>query len=295
MTKPPAIDTVAILGLGLMGASLGLAAQRRHAARRVVGWARREETRRQALAGGMVDAVAETPAEAVREAQLVVCCLPVLRIADCARSCRDALPAGSVFTDVGSTKSELVVAVTEALRGSRAHFVGSHPVAGSDQTGLAAARETLYDGAVVVVTPPDGRTAPGLDVVEAWWRAIGAQVRVMSPEAHDQMIARTSHLPHLTACALTQTVLAGTGADAEALCGSGFRDSTRIAAGSEEIWHDIIKTNREAVQAALRGFEAELGRMRGMVERGDFEELKQYLAAARALRRDMRGGGVTGR
>lgn len=295
MTAARPIDTLAILGLGLMGASLGLAARRRGVATRVVGWARRAETRERAVARGIVDAAEESPAEAVREAQVVVCCLPVLSMADCARNCRDALPAGSVFTDVGSTKAELVDAVSAALRGSRGSFVGSHPIAGSDQTGLEAARETLYEGAVVVVTPPDGRTAPGMEAVVALWRGLGAQVRIMTPAAHDQLIARTSHLPHLAACALTQAVLGGAASDAEVLCGSGFRDSTRIAAGSEEIWHDIIKTNREAVDAALRGYEAELGRIRGLVARGDFEGLKQYLATARALRRDMRGGGVTGR
>lgn len=284
------LDTLAIVGLGLMGASLGLAAKRRGVAGRVVGYARRAETRDAALARGMVDAVAADPAEAVRGADLVVFCLPVLSTAQAVQACRAGWTGREVITDVGSTKAELHREIEAVLAGTGVHFVGSHPIAGSDRTGLEAARADLYEQAVVVITPPDGRQAPGMDRVVACWEAVGAVVKLMTPDGHDRTVARTSHLPHLVAAALASAVLGTEAESRRLLCGSGFRDSTRIAAGSEELWHDILRTNHAAVAGALDEFDHELAQVRRLLAGGDFAGLKHYLATAREQRRAFGAG-----
>ncbi len=284
------IDTLAIVGLGLMGASLGLAARQRGIARRVVGSARRSETRAEALRRGVVDVACEQPGEAVREAELVVFCLPVLTIFDAIAACGKDFRRGSVVTDVGSTKTDLARTIGPLLAGTGVQFVGSHPIAGSEQTGLEAARADLYEGAVVVVTPPDGRMAPGFEAVRELWAAVGGVVETMTPEAHDRVLARTSHLPHLAAAALVRAVLGQSGEDVAGFCGSGFRDTTRVAGGSEDLWHDIVKTNGNAIGAELAAYSGELERLRDLVARGDFEGVRAFLAQARDWRKNMRAG-----
>ena len=277
------IDTLAIVGLGLMGASLGLAVRARGLARHVVGSARREETRTEALQRGIVDAVHATALEAVRDADLVVFCLPVLSIPESVQGCRAALRKGCVVTDVGSTKAELAQAIVPLLSDTGACFVGSHPIAGSEQTGLAAARADLYANAVVVMTPPDGRSAAGSAAVRALWEGVGSTVVVMTPEAHDRMLARTSHLPHLAAAALVRTALAGD-PGAAGFCGSGFRDTTFTFIAFKAIWHDIVKTNHAALETELAAFASEITQLRQLIADGKFDAVRRWLAEARRMR-----------
>lgn len=278
---------IAIIGLGLMGGSLGLAVKRRLPRVHVAGYARRAETRRKALRRGAVDSAHEDPVEAAKGADLVVLCLPVLLIPVFARLCRPHLRAGCVVTDVGSTKAELGADLGRVFRDGRATFVGSHPIAGSDETGLESARGDLYENAVVVVTPPGrGRaTARATARVKGFWKNLGARIVVMSPGAHDRIIARTSHLPHLVAAALVSNLYRDGRANAGRLCGPGFRDTTRIAGGSEAIWHDIVKTNRAAVERELAAFGRALDQVRAMIRKGAFEQVRRFLSASRRKRR----------
>jgi prephenate dehydrogenase len=259
----------------------------------VAGYARRAETRRRALAMRAVDAVFDTPGAAVEGADLVVLCVPVLAIPELARACGGRWDPGAVITDVGSTKAELAAGVRRALRGARAVFVGSHPMAGSEATGIEAARAQLYERSLVIVTPDAGVSERAAERVMRFWRGLNCRVLRMTPMQHDRLIARTSHLPHLAAAALVKSVLGGRGADVAALCGPGFRDATRIAAGSEDMWHDIVKTNRRFVLRELDRFGAALDRVRTLVARGDFEALRSLLAEARAARQ--RFGGLAGK
>lgn len=279
---------VAILGLGLMGASLGLAARRRRVAACVAGYARREATRAAALDGGIVHEVFADPAAAVQDAELVVLCVPILSMAPLASVCAKRLGPKAIVTDVGSTKAALQANMATALRGSRATFVGSHPIAGSDATGLEAARGDLYDGAVVVVTPAAAGSAAARararQFVREFWSALGARVVEMDAAEHDRALARTSHLPHLVAAALVRAVLAGDRAALARLCGTGFRDTTRIAAGSEEMWHDVLRTNRDGIRAALDTFAGEIEQVRALLDAGRFDELRAYLGECRDLR-----------
>ena len=276
--------TVAIIGMGLMGGSLGMVLRRKGLAH-VKGYARREETRREALAIGAVDEVCATPAEAVKGADMVVLCTPVLTIPALVNECRAGFGPGTVVTDVGSTKTEVVNRVVPILAGSEVHFVGSHPMAGAEKSGLEAARVDLYEGAMTAVTPTAGVPTGAIDAVMDLWAGAGSRVILMSPEEHDALVARTSHLPHLVASLLVTAAVEEEGADKfRALCGPGFRDTTRVAGGSPEMWHDIVKSNRSAILAALQKYHGEVGDLIAAIERGDFEALREQLDRGRRLR-----------
>ena len=281
-----AFQRVTILGLGLMGGSLGLALRRRGVAREVIGWARRPETASAALAAGAVTGTAGTPEEAVRGAELVVVGTPISFIAPLVKACAAAVADGAVVTDVGSTKGEIMRGLAGCWPDGRATFVGSHPMAGSERSGLEAARAGLYEGAMVAVTPPAAANPEAVErVCRLWWN-VGGSVRVMDPDTHDRLVARTSHLPHLAAAALFEAVL-GANPDAESVsfCGSGFRDTTRVAAGSAEMWRDVVFTNRAAVLAALDRFTQALGAVREQIAAGDEPGVQAFLARVCEVRR----------
>jgi prephenate dehydrogenase len=278
------MKNTAIIGLGLMGASLGLSLKQRGLAR-VHGYARRDETRKLALARGICDKVYDSAGAAAAEADIVVLCVPVLAMSSIVNDLSGSLRNNAIITDVGSTKGEVCRQISGRLS-QGAVFVGSHPLCGSDETGLESARSDLYQGAVVIVTPKDDVPQAAVNAIEDFWVAVGGKVTVMDPDAHDRIIARTSHLPHLAASILVASVL-GDSEEAVKYCGSGFRDTTRIAGGSEDIWHDIVKSNSRAVLDELGKFSALLDEMRGMIDRGDFEQVRKFLADARRLRRKL--------
>jgi len=236
----------------------------------------------------MVDSAFDRPEDAVNESDAVVFCVPVLAIPDLAGICKAHFSGDCIVTDVGSTKAELMSELVAVFLDISATFVGSHPLAGSEKNGLEAARGDLYEGATVIVTPPirdmeQDRSAVAR--VKELWEGIGARVSVMGPEEHDRIIARTSHLPHLVASALVNSVCRKQGEKVVEFCGAGFGDTTRIASGSEDIWHDIVKSNRLSVRRELSEFIKIFNRVRVMIEQGDFEGVRQFLAEAREKRR----------
>lgn len=279
----------------MMGGSLGLALRKMRAAEMICAYARREETRSLALELGVADEVEAEVEPAVDGADLVVFCVPVLAIPDLSRRCISAFAEGCVVTDVGSTKLQLVKEMDDVLAGTGATFVGSHPIAGSERTGLEAAREDLYRGALVAVTPravPDAGD-PSVVRVCDFWKGLGCEVKMMGPGDHDRVIAATSHLPHVVASLLVETAVREDTAGPEGLWGGGLRDTTRIAAGSEDIWHDIVKTNKDFVSSELQRFSELLDRVRSMIEHGDFDAVKAFLAESRRKRQalDSKRGG----
>jgi prephenate dehydrogenase len=280
------VKKLAIIGLGLMGGSLGLAAKKKNVAERVSAYARREETRKAALDCGAVDEVFDNPADAVEGADIVVLCVPVLSSLDLVKQCLSSLPSNCIVTDVGSTKAGLARELEPVFADVEAVFVGSHPICGSEKTGIGNAGEDLYEGAVTVIAPEGGKElAP--DVVsrlKQLWEGVGSRVIELDTEAHDRMIARTSHLPHLVASMLVAAVCRDMEPGLADLCGSGFRDTTRLAAGSEDVWHDIVKSNKESVALELAEFEKIIQQTRSMVEAGDFDGVKSFLASAQDLR-----------
>ena len=283
---------VAILGLGLMGGSLGMALRNLTRDRpHVRGYARREETRDAALSDGVVDSVFDDPADCCVGADIVVVCVPVFAIEDVLRESLAGIEQGTVVTDVGSTKNALSEKAARLLARQGAIFVGSHPIAGSEASGIEAARADLYNNAVVVVTPNSDTPQSCIDDVYRLWASLGSRVRQMSALVHDELLARTSHLPHLVAAVLTRAVLRDD--EADAFCGSGFLDSTRIASGTEDIWLDIVQSNREAILVELDVMRDELYALRALVAHGGDEDVRSYLRDARMKRIRMEDDGIT--
>jgi prephenate dehydrogenase len=239
--------TVAILGPGLIGGSLALALAERGLAKRLFIYARSAHALDAIRLAGIDAELSGNPSEAVREADVVVLCVPIEAMPALVLECRDALKPGALVTDVGSVKGSVDAALAPLLAG-RALWIGSHPMAGSEQSGFVAARPDLFENAAVIVTPT-AQTAPGAQArAEKFWRALGARVFTLSPEKHDHTVAEISHLPHLLAALLVLN------ADAAGLplVGGGFRDSTRIASGAPELWIEILRSNRVAVADACK-------------------------------------------
>ena len=230
-----------------------------------------------------LDSVFDSLAPAVEGADVVVICVPVLSTIELVKECISSISDGCVVTDVASTKADLAGALKSVFEDSKAEFVGSHPICGSEKTGIGNARADLYEGSVTVVTPGQGDDE-AVARLRTLWAGVGSKVLEMTPEAHDRMIARTSHLPHLVASMLVAAVCRDDEPGLSDLCGSGFRDTTRIAAGSEEVWHDIVKTNRSSVARELAEFERIVGHVRALVEAEDFDGVKGFLASAQNLR-----------
>ena len=284
MDKP---KNIAILGLGLMGASLALALKKRGYSGRLLGYARRETTRNQAVQDGMFDEVFADPAECVGDADIVVVCVPIWTIAKLAEEIVGALKPNAIVTDVGSTKSELLKTLEPLFADSNAFFVGSHPIAGSEKTGIEAGDPDLYEGRLTVVCPSDDTPAEAEQAVTGLWKAAGAEVVEMSPTAHDAMLASTSHLPHMVAAALARSVADGDPAGKADFCGTGFKDTTRVASGSADMWVDIIDTNRTALEAELDRFHGELQGLIHILRSGNGDDIRQWLEEAAATRNEM--------
>ena len=285
MTKEPCIS---IVGLGLMGASLAMALRKRGYAGRLVAYARKEETRREALARGIVDEAFDDPDAAIGVATLVVLCAPIRSCAELAVDVAPALKPGTLVTDVGSTKGWICRQMAGIL--PPGVFVGSHPIAGSEKQGLQAASADLYENALTVV-------AGHLDVPEAaaarvadFWQSAGARTCRMDPEDHDRLLARTSHLPHVAAAALAKAIGRDSAEQVGAFCGTGFYDSTRVASGSIEMWNDILMTNAPAVAEELRAFKSEVERVYDDLQAGRFGAVAQFLECARTARAELLKG-----
>ncbi len=291
----PGDGTVAVIGLGLMGGSLALALRRRGAAARVVGCSRREEVRRAAIENGAVDWAVERPDLAADGADVVVVCAPVSRIPQLVMRVAPVARKGALVTDVGSTKRWILERSAQAAQAAGVALVGSHPIAGSEQQGFEAAREDLYEGAVAVVTT-DGAGEADLARAERLWTSVGARVVRMTAAEHDRWIARTSHLPHLAA-ALVARCAARDGDDARRvglLCGPGFRDTTRVAGGSPDLWRDIVETNRDSIAAELDCLAAGLQELSAAIREGTFAKVRELLEEGRRGRAELLGGGDPG-
>jgi prephenate dehydrogenase len=282
----PALPRVAIVGVGLIGGSIGLALRERGLAAEVVGIGRRAASLEKAAKFGTIDRGVTNLAEGVAGVDLVVVATPVAAIVDAVRSVAQAAPLASI-TDAGSTKAEICRLVRRPAEGNPiagavppGRFVGSHPLAGDHRTGPEHARADLFEGRMVVVTPLDD-TPPGLvERVQEFWQSLGAEVSLLSPEEHDRALAATSHLPHLVAAALA----AATPEEWLRLTGTGWGDTTRIAAGNADLWAQIFKQNRAAVVDALRRFEHRLSAFEKAIEGGDEAALLSGLQEARRIR-----------
>ncbi|MGD0537068.1 MAG: prephenate dehydrogenase/arogenate dehydrogenase family protein [Verrucomicrobiota bacterium] len=276
-----------LIGVGLLGGSLGLAVRRRRLAGQVEGYVRRSASLAECERAGAVDHATTDLAAAVTGADLVVLCTPVGQMRALAEAMRPSLAPGAVVTDVGSVKGSVVGELEPCVAAAGAHFIGSHPMAGAETTGVANARADLFEGAVCVVTPTAQTDQGALRLVEDLWQQVGGRLLRLPPGTHDEFVARTSHLPQALAATLVNFVLDEPGEAAlAALCAGGFRDSTRIASGSPEMWRDIALANRGPLTQALAQFSDCLAEFRAAIERGDAAAVTAFLETARRRRDD---------
>ena len=282
------MTTVSIMGLGLMGGSLGLALNKVEGYT-VHGYTRSKERAQYAVDHNIVNVMHDNPADAVKNADIVILCAPILAIPEQLTSVIEHLKPGAVVTDVGSTKTDVQKACDELLAGRDAVFVGSHPIAGSEKQGIDAARQDLYNRAMVVVTPSPEARDSDVEKVTKLWADAGSRVFTMSPEEHDELLAATSHLPHLMASILVLTVgRPGLREDLRDFCGTGFLDTSRVAEGGVDIWSDIVKTNREPVLRELKVFREKLDDFIEKLEQKDFVAIEKLLEEGRSFRKSFK-------
>ena len=285
------LKRVAIVGVGLVGGSFAAALRRAGAVATVVGVDRKPHALERALALGVIDTAAESVSEATAGADLVVVAVPVRAAAAVLHDVALALDPGAAVTDVGSTKEEITRAAREELRGHFPRFVPGHPIAGREASGVDAATPDLFKGARVVLTPVAETAPDAIEMVRGCWEAAGARVAQLDAGTHDRIFAAVSHLPHLLSFALVSEI--GERANASELFGfaaGGFRDFTRIAASSPEMWRDIALQNRAALLDELDRYSARLAVFRELVERGDGPALQRLMAEARASRQALNPG-----
>ncbi len=273
------LKNVAIVGVGLIGGSIGLALQARKLAEKVVGVGRRQVSLRIARRVGAVTNATIDVAKGVAEAELVIVCTPVGRIVEDIRRVAERCPTGTLITDVGSTKQTIVEALDDGLpRDCR--FLGGHPLAGSEKSGAANAAADLFDGRVAIITPTKNTRAEDFDLIEQFWQGLGSVVIQMTADEHDQALAVTSHLPHMAAAALAISVPE----QLFRLAGSGLRDTSRLASGDAELWAQILSLNRNHALSALEKYGAQLAALHVAIRDDDRAELQRILTTAKKNR-----------
>lgn len=280
----PQFGRVAVLGLGLIGGSVALALAARGLATSIVGYDAAPEAAEAALARRAITTFARTPAEAVRNANVIVLATPPRSLAALLEEIRREVLPDALITDVASTKRE-IVDVAERVLPQPQRFVGGHPMAGSEQTGIAAASADLFRAAEWCLTPTERTDSQAVEQAASLVRALGAIPRVLPPHEHDKLVALASHLPLAVAAALVRATTGFPTWDAaSALAASGYRDTTRIAAGSPQMGRDILLGNAEEVVAALDAFLSAVADLRASIVAGDAVAIADYLGAAQAAR-----------
>ncbi len=275
---------VAILGPGLLGGSIALALRERQLAAEISLYGRSEQSLEGARRAGVTDQMFTDPRQAVEDAEVVIFCTPIGAMPSLAETISPALDPFAVVTDVGSVKG-CVVQALEPLFHGKARWVGSHPMAGSEQAGFAAARADLFERSVSIVTPTENTDLQAVEIATQLWTALGCRVLSLDPLVHDQLVAQISHLPHLVAAALVQSA----STESLALIGNGFRDTTRVAAGPPPMWTDILLSNRTALESVLGRLISTLEQARTQLQSGDEKGLHELLAQANHVRCQLGG------
>lgn len=279
------IGKLVVIGVGLIGGSFALALKKARAVKHVVGVGRTRGNLRAALDLGVIDEAAQDAEKAVRDADFVLLGIPVGQMPAVMARIAPRLPARAVVTDAGSTKQDVIACAQRFLGGHFSRFVPAHPIAGTEKSGAAAAFAGLYRGKNLIIVPQPDTAPDAVRLVRAAWEACGARIVRLDARAHDAMFAAVSHLPHVVAYALVNTLARLP--DARTLfgfSGGGLRDTVRIAGSSAEMWRDICIANREALLAVLDQYEVELGRMRAAIESGDGDALGAMFERARTAR-----------
>lgn len=274
---------ITILGPGLLGASLAMAIKKRIPTARVVIWARKPESREICRNKEWCDIVAESPEEAVDGSDLTLLCTPVHSILPLLEQIQPALKEGSTVSDVGSTKVQICHGAQRVFRNTSATFLGSHPMAGSELTGMENARADLFEDAACILTPLPDTTDTTIQTLGTFWKSLQMHVTTVPPETHDAIVAHISHLPHVLASVLCN-YLSRKDNFWQTLGGGGLRDTTRIAAGDPELWKQIIEQNRDEILQAITGFEKELNALKTALTRNDSTGILSLLRQGKTYR-----------
>jgi len=280
--NPPFFNRVTILGVGLIGASFALAMKQHGICREVVGFGRREEILRKAKEKNIIDSFELDPAKACDGSDLVVFAAPVGIFTGLAKKIRNSLKQQTIVTDVGSVKGRLVHDM-EALMPEGVFFVGGHPIAGSDRSGIDSASAGIFQDAKCIITPTGKTDINAFEKVKAIWEAFGSVIKIIDPDEHDRIYAAVSHLPHLIAYEIVNTV-ADVDSSYLAFSGQGFRDTTRIASSHPELWRDICLLNRDNLLEYIDIFKKNLDRVSRYLRDSDHESLEKEFKKARTLR-----------
>jgi prephenate dehydrogenase len=276
------LSSVAILSPGLLGGSLALAIRERLQGVEIRVWARREESAQKALSMGMADVASTDVAALAAGADLIVFCMPIGAMPEVAEQIAGVVRREALITDVGSVKQPVVERLGAIFRG-RAEFVGSHPMAGSEQAGIEAARGDLFAGAVTILTPGEGTRQESVHALSNFWESVGCRVAIATARAHDEAVALISHLPHLAAAVLVETALRENPAALE-WRGNGFMDATRVASGPPAMWAEILIENREAVKKAIHAMIENLSEVTKLLDAEETGAVEHFLAEARQTR-----------
>ena len=278
-------EQLGLIGCGLMGGSFALALKRAGLVRRVVGYSKSPSTTERARQLGVIDIEAPSALLAVSGADLVLLAVPVAATETTLKAIRHLLNPDMLIMDVGSTKRDVVDAARRVLKNDIGQFVPCHPITGREVSGVESADANLYTGRQVILTPIERTLTAKIDQADALWRALGCDVVHMSPQAHDAAFAAVSHLPHMLAFALMNSI--GSQADGGAflsLAGPGFRDFSRIAASEPQVWRDVLMANREEIGTQLEHFEHALAALRQLIDGGQADELERLINRASLAR-----------
>ena len=287
MSGAPMVDRLALIGLGLIGSSIGRAARRAGLAGEIVGHARTSATRVRALELGFIDRATDTACEAAEGADLVIVCTPVGACGAVAREIAPALAPGAIVSDAGSVKKAVIEAMAPHIPPG-VHFIPAHPIAGTEQSGPEAGFAELFDERWCVLTPLPETDPAAVARLRAFWEGLGAKVDEMDPERHDLVLAVTSHVPHAiayTMVGVAEHLRRVTEKEVIQFSAAGFRDFTRIAASDPVMWRDVFLANREAVLDILGRFAEELFVLQRAIRMGDGRFLEDYFTETRAIRR----------
>jgi prephenate dehydrogenase len=283
----PQFKQISIIGVGLLGGSLGMAALQHKLTQKVVGIGRTQTGLQEAIRQGAISTGTTDLREGVEEADLIVLCTPVRNIADVLPEVVASAPDGAVISDVGSTKASIVAQGDEVTRGTGKFFVGCHPMAGSEKSGVRYSRPNLFEDSTCFVTRSTETDSRAFSMVCSLWRGLGSRIVISRPERHDTLTAMVSHLPHLAAVALVRAV-ENFNEDKNlirGIIGNGFRDTTRIAAGNSDMWQDICMDNRAEIGIARDALEKSLNEIMQACQPGlECDKLKNILEAAREFR-----------
>jgi prephenate dehydrogenase len=285
---PLYFNKVTIIGVGLIGGSLAKVMKAQKLAGEIHGAGRSRETLERAIKLGVIDHMGQSSSHAVEHADLVVLATPVGTFESIVREIAQHMKEGAILTDVGSVKGDLVRTI-ECILPKGVHYVPGHPIAGREKHGIEAATETLFQGAKCIVTPTERTEAQALDAIKALWNAAGMNVVTMGPEQHDHIFAAVSHLPHAAAYAMVSTVAEfSSGTDNYiTFSGAGFRDFTRIAASSPEMWRDICLLNGKNIVEMIERYQFSLNRIKRAIKHQDGRRLEALFRAASDLRKGL--------